>query len=157
MASASRFRFLPRDSVGPDAVRATYDVDVEASAALQFDGTAALSRHPAGSQPGGLAHLQCADQAVRLQAAGHVDRVTPQVVAELRRPDHPGDHRPGVDPDPHVERTADVAGDRRHGIEHVEAHGHHALRMVGGHVGYAADHHVGIADRLDLLEAVAFR
>ena len=45
----------------------------------------------------------------------------------------------------------------RHGVEHVERHAREARRVVGHRLGQAGDDHVGVADGLDLLDAVALR
>lgn len=36
-------------------------------------------------------------------------------------------------------------------MDHANGHAHHALGVIGTRLGQAADRHVGVADRLDLL------
>src|SRR5947209_527915 len=51
-------------------------------------------------------NLDCPGWSVRLHAAGGVDGVAPEVVAELRAPDHASDYWAGVDADSHLQRMS---------------------------------------------------
>ena len=84
-----------------------------------------------------------------------VDRVAPQVVQEALAADDAGDDRPGVDADPeHEVEVADGTVGARGG-DHVEREQGQDAGVVGPRVGDARRDHVGVADGLDLLEAVA--
>ena len=91
-----------------------------------------------------------ARDAVGLHPGGGVDGVSPEVVAELALPDHAGDDRADVDPDPKL--------DRRHRL-HRSVHGQRHLAQPAGMVRVLAQQsrsdHVRVPDRLDLLESVA--
>ena len=84
-----------------------------------------------------------------------VHRVAPQVVEEPLAADDAGDHRAGVDADPELEvEVADGTVGARRG-DHVEREQGQDTSVVRPRVGDARRDHVGVADRLDLLEAVA--
>ena len=88
--------------------------------------------------------------------AGHIDRVTPEIVGELDLADDSGDHRTGVDADTHLEFRAVEFVEVTEGIDHFQRGGRNDLRMIVPVGRQPADHHVAVADRLDLLHAVTF-
>ena len=93
--------------------------------------------------------------AVGLHPARGVHGVAPQVVDELAPADHAGDHRPGVDADAQPQPAAvRSAGDRRRSRRACRAPFGRRPRGDPAWHREAARDHVGVADRLDLLEAV---
>ena len=94
---------------------------------------------------------------VRLHAAGEVDGVAPEIVGELMPTDHSGNHGPGVDANPHFKGKVSALHHATKRFEHPECHCRNGLRMVVASHGYAGNRHVGIADRLNFLDAVNAR
>ena len=85
----------------------------------------------------------------------HVHRVAPEVVQEALASDDAGHDRPRVDADPELEAQMADRVIRSHGLAHVEGHERHDLGVIGAGRRHARRDHVGIADRLDLLDVVA--
>src|SRR5215216_1087140 len=80
---------------------------------LAPDGDRSPSLEPvAVAEPlvGARGDLDAAGDPVGLHAAGSVDGVAPQVIAELAGPDHPGLHRAGIDANPDLQRLAAGVG-----------------------------------------------
>ena len=92
---------------------------------------------------------------LRLHPTRHVHRVAPEVVQEALASDDAGHDRPGVDPDPELEAEVADGVVRPHGLAHVEGHERHHPGVVRAGRRHARRDHVGIADRLDLLDPVA--
>ena len=93
--------------------------------------------------------------AVGLHPARGVDGVAPEVVGEFAGADDPGDDGSAVHADADLEVCADplaYAGDR---AEEGEGCVGHRLQMIDARRRHPGDDHVGVADRLDLLDAVA--
>ena len=89
-----------------------------------------------------------------LQPARQVHGVPPHVVGELPFTDDAGDDRSAGDPTPHPDR---VSGWPPHHVgpgHDLERHPDGCVGVVGLGDGRAHDRHVGVTDRLDLLEAV---
>ena len=80
---------------------------------------------------GRLGDVDPAGQAVRLEPAREVHRVAPDVVDELVDPDHAGDHRPGVDADPDLERDLEGPVDPLERGEHGEGELGHRRGLAG--------------------------
>ena len=89
---------------------------------------------------------------MRLHAAGDIHGVAPKVVGEFLGPDDAGNDGPAVhaDADAPVELVAAV--ENADGLEHLEGGVGAGLGVVAAHERHAADHHVGVADGLDLLD-----
>ena len=85
----------------------------------------------------------------RFETGGHVDRVAPDVIGELRRADHPGDGRPAVEADPDLPLGSPSCLDL---LDHLEGRLGDRRRVVGPAIE-TADDQVCVADRLDLLDA----
>ena len=98
-----------------------------------------------------LADLDAARHAVRLEAAGSVDGVAPQVVDELVAADDAGDHGTAVHADADRQLDAETVAEACHGVLHRERHLRRRLGMVVSRLGEAGSDHVGVADGLDLL------
>ena len=101
--------------------------------------------------------MDAARLAVRLHAAGEVDRVSPQVVRIAIAADDARDDRTRVQADAEaggqlparrqlVERPDELEGEVRHG-----------LHVIGPGVGKPGDGHPRVTDRLDLLDPVGGR
>jgi hypothetical protein len=90
-------------------------------------------------------------------AAGEVDRVAPEVVNEFLPAQHAGDDRSGTDTDADFQMRSidrEVAAQQvAHGNRHV---GDRRCVVIDLLIEAAGDH-VGVADGLDLFEAVVFR
>jgi hypothetical protein len=90
---------------------------------------------------------------VGLHAARRVNGVAPEVVDEFAPADHSCHHRPCVDPDPDREPAqAGSLGDRRDLVPHCKRQAGDRLEVVGPWLWQPAGHHVGLADRFDLLD-----
>jgi hypothetical protein len=76
----------------------------------------------------------------------------PQVVDELAPADDAGDHWAGVDADADLQRPAVRAGAPGHLVADLQRHLGHRPGVVGPRLGKPAGRHVGVADRLDLLQ-----
>src|SRR5262249_29129677 len=140
------------DDGGPRAVLTSQqEVRLELALALDRDGAARLEAVGGGEARVDLGgDVDGAGGAVRLHAARRVHGVAPQVVDELALADHARDDGAGVDADADAERLA--ARDRG---AHLERGGGDGGGVIVAARGDAADHHVRVADRLDLLEPVA--
>src|SRR5438045_563236 len=91
--------------------------------------------------------------AARLHPGGHVHRVAPQVEEDPPAADD-ATHDPATreaDPDRETEVMGSVP--RRYLLEHATTEGQPGVGVVRPRIGRPADSHVGIADRLDLLDA----
>src|SRR5918994_5425051 len=105
-----------------------------------------------------LAHLAGDVDAIRLAAVleprREVHRIAPDVVAEFLGPDHAGHHRPHGDADAQrqldVEARAGLAGGRAH----LERHAGKPRGVVRRGLREARHRHIGVADGLDLLDAM---
>ena len=124
--------------------------------ALDLDGAARLDLDV-------LAQLLARDRA-DVDAAGdrraleprrEVYGVAPDVVAELLASDDAGHDRPRRQPHAHVQVVAGLGAELADGVLHGKRHMGQAKREVGRGLGDAGRDHVGIADGLDLLDAVA--
>ena len=95
-----------------------------------------------------------ADRVGGLHPRRDVDRVAPHVVEESARTHHARDNWPTSQSDSQRQRIAarifEDAGD----FSHVEREGCQRLDMVGARLRHTADHHVGVAADLDLLQVV---
>src|SRR5205823_5449114 len=96
--------------------------------------------------------LDAARHAMRLHAAGQIHRVAPEIVNELPGANHPGDHGAGIDPNPELQRFAIVTTEARYLTPHLNRHRHYRLSVVVTRFRQPADDHVGIANRLYLLQ-----
>ena len=94
-------------------------------------------------------------RALRLHPARGVHGVAPQVVEEPLAADDAGDDRAGVDADAELEAEVADGAAGRVAVDHVERQERQRPGVVGPRVRDARGDHVGVADRLDLLEAVA--
>jgi hypothetical protein len=101
-----------------------------------------------------VGYLNVASDTVRFHTARSVDCVAPQVVAEFLLPDDAGHHRSGVDAYAKLKRLAVGVLMVDHLVAHGECEVSHCLGVVGPRFGEPPGHHVGVADRLYLLEAV---
>ncbi len=123
--------------------------------ALHLDGASPLAAEPGAEAIGHLAgDLDPARDARRLHAAGHVHGVAPDVVDELAAADDARDDRSVVHADAEGHPEAPCRFDTVQRRGQLECHVGHAGRVVRRPDGHATDHHVGVADGLDLLEAV---
>ena len=101
-----------------------------------------------------LGHLDRAGQRVRFHAAGGVDGVAPQVVAELRAPDHARDDRAAVDADPDLRAAVPSRRSSRQLRSHRERQLGDRLGVIFACERNPAGDHIGVTDRLDLLHPV---
>ena len=101
-----------------------------------------------------VGHLNVASDTVRFHTARSVDCVAPQVVAEFLPSDDAGHHRSGVDAYAKLKRLATGVLMVGHLVAHGECEVGHCLGVVTPRFGEPTGHHVGVADRLYLLEAV---
>src|SRR5829696_8038186 len=101
-----------------------------------------------------VGYLNLASDTVRFHTARGVDCVAPQVVAEFLPSNDAGHHRSGVDAYAKLKRLAAGVVMVGHLVAHGECEVSHCLGVVGARFGQSASHHVGVADRLDLLQAV---
>jgi len=93
--------------------------------------------------------------AARGTPARRVHGVAPEVVDEFAPADHARHHRSGVDPDPNCEPTpSGPLRDHRDLIPHRKRQAGDRLEVVRPWLWQPARHHVGVADRLDLLDAL---
>ena len=89
-----------------------------------------------------------------LHAARGIHGVAPKVIAEPALADHAGDQRASVDADADLERLA-VRAQYMGGFgDHFEGEVCNRFNVPGPSIRHAAGHHVGVAYRLDLLDAV---
>src|SRR5262245_49165635 len=95
--------------------------------------------------------------AVALEPRGDVDGVAPDVVRELGPADHARHDRATVDPDAHVELGLELLAQRVQRRDHFQGRARRADGVVRLGQRQAGRGHVGVADRLDLLEAVLVR
>ena len=98
--------------------------------------------------------LPASPTALRFHPARDVDRIAPRIICELAITDDAGDDRPGIHADPEAERFANVLSQSWHLGQHVERHVGNCLGMVGARHGQPGDHHVGVADGFDFLQAM---
>src|SRR5271166_4649907 len=91
--------------------------------------------------------------AVRLHAAGHIDRLAPKVVDEFSAADDARDHRAGVDADTKGQ-SSPAKGPRAALGLHIEREVHQSLGMINARAWHPRGDHVTVADRLDLLQVV---
>jgi len=103
-----------------------------------------------------LGYLDRPRHAVALHPARRIDRVPPQVVDELASSDHTGHHGTGIDTDPEPDPVRPGAPAIAL-AKHRERHVGDGLTVVGARHRDTARDHVGVADRLDLLQPVLVR
>src|SRR5215213_624388 len=97
-------------------------------------------------------HLDSIGQAVRFHSTGRIHRVAPDVIAELLAADHAGYGRAHMNPDTAAHRV----GAARHLPELIgqgKSHVGDPFGVIGCRLRQAANDHVRVTDRLDLLEA----
>src|SRR5205823_2804963 len=80
--------------------------------------------------------------AMGLHAAGHIHRVTPDVIFELAAADHARNQRAGVDADPETHAPAALKRVGGHVVTHLERHVDKGLCMVEVMAWQAGDGHV---------------
>ena len=123
--------------------------------AFQFQRAARLEHEAVAKPlPECLGHVHAPDHAAAFHAACSVDRVTPEVVRELLLGNHAADGGAGVDADAQIQRHARVASDAFAGGEHVQCHAGDPVGVIRCFLGNAGCGHVGIADGLDLFDAI---
>src|ERR1017187_1932124 len=91
-------------------------------------------------------------QAVRLHSTGDVHCITPDVIDEFVGPYDPGYHVARMNTDAHLQGNRQLAVhplDRR---DHRQRYIGNRMGVVRSRLGQAASHHVGISERLDLLD-----
>ena len=89
---------------------------------------------------------------MRFHTGGDVHRVAPDVVELLSFADDASHRRTGVDADAHGDLLAELVREFAHDIEHVQRHLGDRAGVVRPRLRHAAGHHIGVADRLDLLQ-----
>jgi hypothetical protein len=110
---------------------------------------------PRGGRGGHGARGDAARVAGGLQARGEVHRLAPGVIGELGAPDDAGHHRAGRDADAQLNRQPVAGADGAGRGDHLAGELHRG-RGVAGHRRRQPGHrHVGVADGLDLLDAMA--
>jgi hypothetical protein len=87
-----------------------------------------------------------------LHPASRVHRVTPQVVAEPACSNHAGHDRAGIHADANRQRLAARVDAPGYLLAHRQSHLSHRIGVVGARVGQAPNDHIGVTDRLDLLQ-----
>src|SRR6201996_7137148 len=97
--------------------------------------------------------LDDAAGAVRLHAACHIDRLTPQVVDEFSTADDARDHRAGVDANAEGEPSAAEGPLADLGL-HIQCEVDQRFSVIHPLAWHAGGDHVTVANRLDLLKLV---
>ena len=142
---AARDRFPSPHQVPGFHVTLALDGDCAARLALELVAEEFMGR---------LRDLDAARRTLGLHPARDVHRVAPEVVQEPLPADDASDDRARVHPDSELEAEVPDGPAGRHRRGHVKGEAREDRGMVRARVGNAGRDHVGVADRLDLLEAV---
>src|SRR5579863_126346 len=111
---------------------------------------------PVRQAPGVLRHIHAPRNSAGLHTGREVDRVAPDIEGKLPYPHDARNHGPAVQTDSNVPSGAIVAGTQLFDyLNHIQCRQHGIYRMRSAFYGKAAGEHIRIADRLQLLEAVA--
>src|SRR3954469_17961414 len=128
-------------------------VRVHRGLAADLDGTDALAIEPMlDALPRRRTDLDTARDALRLEPAGDVHGLAPDIEGELPVADHASDDRSGVDTDPELE-TGDPIALMFRSLDHRQSEIDDPFGVVGHRLRDASSRHVRVTDGLDLLQA----
>src|SRR5258706_8152491 len=105
---------------------------------------------------GRVGDLNTAGFTEALEAAGHVDSVSPQVVGKFLAANHAGHQGTGVDSNPDANGALVAAVKALDLLLHIQREVRYGFGVVRSRRGYAPGDHVGVADGLDFFQTPLF-